>query len=256
MIVRMPINWSRLEHAHGPATDLPRLFKQVGDPELAAEAWEELASSLYHQGSVYTASFASLPGLTDIATGRRPGNRHLALGLAGRIVSAEQQVHELGHVQTRYPDAMAALRTMAVQRLTAEPFEGDEEDYLYALEDLLAFEGVLVWSRCLLRDAYAVVCPSCSQSLEIDLYAQPPGTRHRDPDERLRVIGNGRLSLTEIRPTEPGGLPSLGARLYEMAVEAGQSEAAEHLTCLFGRTTCPDCATEFSVSQQIEAFNP
>ncbi|QJT00330.1 hypothetical protein G9272_08550 [Streptomyces asoensis] len=249
----MPMDWSRFEHAYGSAADLPQLLEQVGDPELADEAWEELASALYHQGSVYTASFAALPALADIAADRIPGDRRLALLLAGRIVSAEQQVHEPGYVQTHYPDAVAELHGLTLQGLRAEPFEGDEEDYLYALEDLLAFEGVPVWRCCLLRNSYEVQCPACSQHLKIDLYAQPPCTRRLDPNERVRFIGDQGPPLTGIHPTVPADLPPLGARLYAMAVEAGQSTVAEHLTHLHGRATCPDCTPEFSVPQQIEA---
>jgi hypothetical protein len=74
MIADMTLDWSRLKHAYGSASDLPRLLDKVGDPDLADVAWEELWASLYHQGSVYTASFAALPVLADIATGRKPGN--------------------------------------------------------------------------------------------------------------------------------------------------------------------------------------
>lgn len=75
MIAGMTLDWSRLKHAYGSASNLPRLFDEIGDPELADEAWEDLWASLYHQGSVYTASFAALPVLTDIAAGRKPGGR-------------------------------------------------------------------------------------------------------------------------------------------------------------------------------------
>ncbi|WP_189317991.1 hypothetical protein [Streptomyces brasiliensis] len=51
----MTLDWSGLKHAYGSASDLPRLFDEIGDPELADEAWEELWASLYHQGTVYTA---------------------------------------------------------------------------------------------------------------------------------------------------------------------------------------------------------
>ncbi|MET9088611.1 hypothetical protein ABZX77_43180 [Streptomyces sp. NPDC004237] len=85
---------SRLKHAYGSASDLPRLFDEVGDPELADVGWEELWASLYHQGLVYTASFAALPVLAEIATGRKRGGRWQALGLAGRTLVEEQQLHE------------------------------------------------------------------------------------------------------------------------------------------------------------------
>ena len=95
MIAGMTLDWSRLKHAYGSASDLPRLFEGIGDPEAADIAWEDLWASLCHEGTVYTASFAALPVLADIATGRKPGARGQALGLAGKpihwLLSDEQK---------------------------------------------------------------------------------------------------------------------------------------------------------------------
>ncbi|GAA2693813.1 hypothetical protein [Nonomuraea recticatena] len=173
--------------------------------------------------------------------------------MAGRIVAGEEQLHPLGYCREHYPAAIEDLHRMSQHYMTAEPFEGRERDYLYPLEGLLAFEGVPVWSHCLLPDLHDAICPSCSECLEIDLYHAPPGTRRRDPHERLRKLTFKGPTLTGVRPAAPADLQSLASRLYHLAVNAGQSAAAEHLTYLFGRTTCPSCAAEFSVPEQIEA---
>ncbi|MFJ8023909.1 hypothetical protein [Streptomyces sp. NPDC096311] len=250
----MTLDWSRLNHAYGPASDLPRLFDEAGDPELAEVAWEELWASLSHQGTVYTASFAALPVLADIATGRKPGGRWQALGLAGRIVVREQQLHEPGYVQGRYPSAIGELHRLTQSLVMTEPFEGDADDFLYCLEHLLAFEGVPIWRHNLGRSEYAVVCPSCASHLEVDLSDRLRGTRHRDPNARFRVVGREGPLLTDVHPATPADLPPLASRLHGLAVRAGQPAAADHLTHLFGHTTCPDCASVFSVPDQIVAF--
>lgn len=251
IIVAMSIDWSRLEHAYGSAADVPQLFEEVADPELADEAWVELWSCLCHQGTVYSASFAALPVLAEIATGRKPGDHWQAIALAGCIVVGERRLHKPGYARARYPDAIAELHRMAQHHLTKEPFEGDEEDYFYPLEALLAFEGVPVWSESLFPRLYDVECPSCSESLEIDFTEDHPGTRRRDPHGRLNFKGP---TLTGVRPVAPAELQPLASRLYRMAVQAGQSAAAEHLTCLFGHTTCPNCGEDFSLPEQIEAY--
>jgi hypothetical protein len=245
MIAGMTVDWSRLKHAYGSASDLPRLFDEIGDPELAEVAWEELWASLYHQGSVYTASFAALPVLTDIATGRKP---------SGRIVVEEQQLHKPGYVQARFLAAIKELHRLTQNIVMARPFEGDADDFLYWLEHLLAFEGVPIWRRNLRRDEYPAVCPFCALSLEIDLSCTPRGTRRRDPNARIRVVGREAPVLTGVRRAAPADLPPLASRLHDLAVRAGQTAAADHLTHLFGRTTCPDCASDFSVPDQIAAF--
>ncbi|PBC93723.1 hypothetical protein BX281_1572 [Streptomyces sp. Ag82_O1-15] len=61
MIAGMTLDWSRLKHAYGSASDLPRLFDEIGDPEPADVVWEELWASLYHQGSVYEAGLPPCP---------------------------------------------------------------------------------------------------------------------------------------------------------------------------------------------------
>ncbi|GIH28135.1 hypothetical protein Aph01nite_64450 [Acrocarpospora phusangensis] len=254
MIVDMSTDWSHLEHAYGAATDVPRFFEEAANPELAVEAWHELWSCLCHQGTVYPASFAALPVLADIATGRRLGDPQSAIALASRIVVGEEQLHPSGYCREHYPAVLEELHRMAQHYLMAESFEGGERAYLYPLEDLLAFEGVPVWSHCLLPDLHDAICPSCSECLEIDLCHTPPGTRRRDPHASVRKLNFKGPTLTGVRPAAPADLQPLASRLYRMAVNAGQSAAAEHLTYLFGRTTCPSCAADFSVPEQIEAF--
>ncbi|WP_377271680.1 hypothetical protein [Peterkaempfera sp. SMS 1(5)a] len=250
----MTLDWSALNHAYGSASDLPGLFDEIGDPDAADVAWEDLWASLYHQGTVYAASFAALPALTDIATGRKPGGCWQALALAGRIVVEEQQLHEPGYLQARYPTAIHELHQLTLDLTTALPFEGDEDDYLYWLEHILAFEGVPVWRNSLRRVRHDVLCPSCGLSLEIDLSRRPAGTRRRDPNAGFRVVSRQGPILTGVRPTAPADLPPMVGRLHRMAVRAGQSAVAAHLPRLFGCTTCPDCASDFSVPHQVAAF--
>jgi len=63
------IPWTRLEHAYGRAGDTPRLLRQVGgdDKEARGKAFEELWSSLCHQGTVYEATASAVPFLAALA---------------------------------------------------------------------------------------------------------------------------------------------------------------------------------------------
>ncbi len=61
--------WSELQHAYGPATDIPALLKQLTDlpsSENDAEPWFSIWSALAHQGDVYSASFAAVPHVIDV----------------------------------------------------------------------------------------------------------------------------------------------------------------------------------------------
>jgi len=77
------IDWSALEDAYGPATDLPGDMRGLvsSAPRKRAAALERLWARLCHQGSVYPASVAAVPQLVDLARSRRTGERHRILEL-------------------------------------------------------------------------------------------------------------------------------------------------------------------------------
>ncbi|CAN5309681.1 hypothetical protein BH10PSE12_BH10PSE12_00120 [soil metagenome] len=65
--------WLQLQHAYGPAGDIPPLLRALelspGPAEdHEAEAWFSLWSSLCHQGDVYAASYAAVPHIVRIAS--------------------------------------------------------------------------------------------------------------------------------------------------------------------------------------------
>lgn len=69
--------WSQLSHAYGAASDIPDLLRalasSVGPKNgYQDEPWFTLWSSLCHQGDVYTASYAALPHIVEIAS-KAPG---------------------------------------------------------------------------------------------------------------------------------------------------------------------------------------
>ncbi len=56
--------WSELQHAYGPASDIPALLAQLGmvpSSTDGSEPWFTLWSALAHEGDVYSASFAAVP---------------------------------------------------------------------------------------------------------------------------------------------------------------------------------------------------
>ncbi|MFD7630236.1 hypothetical protein ACFV7Q_30160 [Streptomyces sp. NPDC059851] len=76
------IDWAGLEHAYGPADDVPGLLRAAGsaDPRVREGALQELVSSLCHQGSVYSATAEAVPFLARLALDG-PGDRLWLLGL-------------------------------------------------------------------------------------------------------------------------------------------------------------------------------
>jgi hypothetical protein len=63
--------WDQLRHAYGPASNIPDLLRQLtANPQpvkVDDGPWESLWSALCHQGDVYTASYAAVPHIVQIA---------------------------------------------------------------------------------------------------------------------------------------------------------------------------------------------
>src|SRR5262245_2777864 len=79
--------WRRLQHAYGPASDIPDLLRQLAANPCAKksgdEPWHSLWSALCHQGDVYTASYAAVPHIVDIALNAKGADRFRLLSSAG-----------------------------------------------------------------------------------------------------------------------------------------------------------------------------
>ena len=109
-------SWATLTHAYGPAADIPDLLERAREDDsaghLRTSPWFDLWSALCHQGDVYSASYAALPHLVDIAHSRR-GTRALfdPLFLSGCI--------ELARLEGRGPmldEALDGWYISAVQK--------------------------------------------------------------------------------------------------------------------------------------------
>lgn len=71
------VAWDSLEHAYGPATDVPEVLRALvsEDDELAEAAMYELYGNIWHQGSVYPATIPAVPFLAAIAVARAAGKQ-------------------------------------------------------------------------------------------------------------------------------------------------------------------------------------
>lgn len=63
--------WTTLEHAYGSASDIPDLLREIQKQpgkqcRFDEDPWGTLWSSLYHQGSIYSASIAAVPHIVSI----------------------------------------------------------------------------------------------------------------------------------------------------------------------------------------------
>lgn len=77
------VRWDEIEHAFGPATDVPELIRTVAEgaePE-ALKACAELSEALNHQDSVYPACGPTVPLLIEALARRGAAGPGRLLGL-------------------------------------------------------------------------------------------------------------------------------------------------------------------------------
>jgi hypothetical protein len=105
--------WGRLQHAYGPASDVPALLKQLQSSTGPNQGpWEGLWSNLCHQGDVYTASYAAVPHIvsTAIGTTTRVDFSFFALPAAIEIARARGRGQPIpGDIADGYHAAVARL---------------------------------------------------------------------------------------------------------------------------------------------------
>jgi hypothetical protein len=122
--------WVRLQHAYGTASDIPDLLRQLAaDPRQKKsneEPWESLWSALCHQGDVYTASYAAVPHIVQIALNAKEPIDFSFFLLPASIEVARQQKRGPEMPQDLEGAYFAALRSLieCAARHAAEEWDG------------------------------------------------------------------------------------------------------------------------------------
>jgi len=239
-------DWRKLNHAYGAADDVPDLLARMS-PGASDEVWDELASRLCHQGTVYSASFAALPALEEAARGWAPSERVEPLMLAAHILASDDAEGSRAQHMVGLEPVVDALHALALESVVSPGLE--RADFVYLAQSVLAFEGDPLWGQRLdelVSGAFSGACPNCRAALTVELgeagsffafdpWHDPAAEPYRSP----------------ISPA--GGLGEVGRRLTEWALAAEQPEVAAHIPYLFGRSRCPSCDTESPVPEAIAA---
>ena len=233
--------WAELRHAYGTAEDVPALL--VAAEKSGADfgpAWDQLWSRLCHQGTVYTASYAALPILADIAHRQVHAGGSAPLDLAAAIVASTDGPSDSSVARHEHADALLLMHQLAEHNLSQ--VTGDV-DFIYALQALMAFEDGGVWQRNLdhLADGeLPLECPSCREFLILRL---------SEPDPSLAVYGDHTPTPTRVLPADPSD--SLGERMLMLTRRAGRTGVVSKLRHVLGSAVCPACGTAFHVPDTL-----
>jgi hypothetical protein len=127
--------WSELEHAYGPAADIPKMLQRLRDLPAAAgdaEPWHSLWSALAHQGDIYSASFAAVPHVVA-ALESSPATAHFTYLQFPAWVEICRAKNEIPVPEDLAPAYFAALSRLPSLVAAASLREWDEDFLACAL---------------------------------------------------------------------------------------------------------------------------
>jgi hypothetical protein len=118
-------------------------------------------------------------------------------------------------------------------------------EFVYALQALLALEGIPTWRyrlEALADEELGVACPQCLEYLYLDLAG---------PDFRTTVADDGTATPTPIIPARPDDLSDGAVRMHDLAARHRHTDVAAGILYLVGDATCPACGTRFGVPRAL-----
>jgi hypothetical protein len=252
----VPVDWSTLSHAYGSASDVPAMLADLS-PDPQASVWHEIWSRLCHQGTVYSASFAALPVLANVAEQWKPKDRCQLLTLAADILASEDVS------RVRREEFVRPIQSVIpqFQRFCQESLAATDvskHDFIYLLQAARSFEGDRFWGQkldYLASGEFPGECPHCGVGLYLVIgdhgffttaeeWVQGLGTKSGKIEPRPEI------HRTAIQPNS-GVLPDVGQWLYERAETAQQMEVASWIRHVFGTSVCPSCDHAFKVQDAI-----
>lgn len=223
-------DWHALQDAYGSAEAIEGLLERADTGH--GDVWDELWSRLCHQGTVYSASYAALPRLAELAGRRDPSGYVEPLFLATSIVTSTAVTTVDVDVRARYADVIRDLHVVAER---AVALAGDDTDFVYRVQALIATEMDGAWGSRLVVLAdqeLELACPSCGEHFLVSLETAPP---------EVRAFDDASVGIGRVIAADPVTLAASEARAYQLAVAQGRRRLAEQMLEVFGDFECPTC---------------
>lgn len=161
--------WAELAQAYGTAEDVPRLLEAlacIGREDARAEVWFALWRTLFRPGEVYTASYAAVPHLLEIASTLAVRERAEAMHLVVRIEISRCEGRSApvpADVVEGYATAVDSLASH-VGAAAGEPWPAEVAQIFAAA--LLVGKRQPELARGLLELGRAITCPACGTELD------------------------------------------------------------------------------------------
>jgi len=236
-------DWSKLVDAYGPATEIPGLLSRL-TPSAGDTGWTDAWGRLCHQGTVYTASYAALPLLLDIARRWTAEYRTNPLSLAAAIVASEELEGSRDELIAPYVWTIEKFSKLARESLSVP--NCSSTDFRYLIGATLVFNGHLQLGERFESLKNGCVTGRCTDCSEFVCF----------------VIGNGEYFSTTvgwhpgaitkrfaIEPITEHELHGVEKWAYDECLAGNQTKLASDFCYFLGRTNCPMCHCRIDVAE-------
>ena len=229
--------WHELDHAYGPAGDIPDLLRAL-ERGAHEELWQRLFSALCHQGSAYTASYAAVPHLVRIGAGAPPADQLGFWSLVGCIAVSRDGPPIPDHLRRAYEGSLILAEELTLACIGPGLHEVTALELLIALAGIRRMPEIEEALLCLRDEEIDVPCPRCDSLVRIST-ADVPFVIEEE-GMTLALGTSGELGA----PRAPH--PDLRA-LATLARSAGLVDLQHRIDALAQGATCPTCRLEFSL---------
>jgi hypothetical protein len=242
------INWHSLEHAYGPAGDVPGLLRDLASPdeETREQAHYELYGNLYHQGTIYEASAFAVPFLLELVADESVPDRSWMLAYLANLARGTSFINVHQHLAEIFPDLAPGNRTPEVEAQLAQELRWVEDVRVAVRKGLPLYLRLLDHADATIRAAATFPLARFKE----DVSSTMPALGRRlsvetVPDVRVRII----LSLAALQP-------DMAARiaLYVGAFENEPSRRTKLLLALASLDDLGDDAPQGAVAYIVEAM--
>ena len=240
-------DWKALSHAYGAADDVPELFGRLGG-DSDNNVWRDLWNCLCHQGTVYSASYAALRPLHEVAKGAAPSKRADSLMLIGAIIASDDPVGVDRRPLDLIEEILPSLQALAEESMEVGGL--DRASFIYLLEAASAFEGYRFWGRhlnYLVDGEFPGSCPACGNELCIVIGDEGFFVTAYESG-RGQGAGSRRGAIVPVQPADESGCC---AWLHQTATKSGQPDVASSVRYVFGSADCPACGAPIMVEEAI-----
>ncbi len=239
--------WGELRQAYGPADGIPEILRTLerGDSVSggAEDVWDDIWSSLCHQGTVYTASYAAVPHIVRIGAAVPLADQNKFWAFVGAVAVSTDAAPVPEFLRPAYEEAVQRAELHALDCFRPGIDEESAWWLLIAVAGLRRLTSIEDALQGLLSEEICTSCPRCG----IDLYvstAERPFTVSDDVD------GKGRSApLLDVR--DPNDEVR---RLAGLATRAGLADLPHQLSTLEHRARCPACEAEFPLVRDRSAL--